>query len=441
MRTQQIFIIIGCLGIILVQTLGTAYSQAVHGAMTANETSLTISKNYTTSTGFGVGGKVLTDFSPNSGLAEDLALQFDGKLVAVGYRSTPSVNEIVLVRYNSDGTLDETFGSSGIITTSFETNSYAFAVTIQPDNKIVVAGKIGASFGVVRYNSDGSLDSSFNGTGVVMTSFGSNAGATDLVIQSDGKILVAGNVGPDWDTPGDFALVRYNTNGSLDTSFNSTGKLVKDLGGDDFASALVLRPNGKIVVAGRTAGNFAIMQCTTDGSLDTSFNSTGIVMTDFGGADFATDLVVQLDGKILATGGGGGYFALARYNTDGTLDTSFGNGGKLTTDFGTSGDNASGIALQATGEAIVVGTTHYDFALVRYGSSGNLDNSFGNDGKVITDFDGYDTASALIIQPDGKIVAAGYANNGRAFALSRYLTNGSLDKHYYTVHLPLILHN
>ena len=208
-------------------------------------------------------------------------------------------------------------------------------------------------------------------------------------MQSDGKIVVAGNSFIDGGN-NDFAVVRYNANGTLDTSFNETGKATADFGAHDFGQSVAVYGDGRIVVAGYTTKSYeSKKQCAlacfkANGSLDTSFNGTGKVVTNFGGDGNAEgrSVAVQTDGKIVvvgyATAGSTEKFALARYNADGTLDTSFGGSGRVMTDVGISGSNATGVALQKDGKIVVAGYavnnsgTGYDFACVRYNTDGKV---------------------------------------------------------------------
>ena len=279
----------------------------------------------------------------------------------------------------------------------------------------------------------GDLDPSFGTGGKVTTDFGpASDRAFAVAIQTDGKIVAAGDSGS-----GDFALVRYNTDGSLDLSFGSGGKVTTDFGGfGDSAFALAVQSDGKIIAAGAGAPGglccqFALARYQTDGSLDTSFHGDGRVLTPFGGNAQVAAIAVQSDGKIVAAGSMATFdslFALVRYNVDGSLDLTFGSGGKVTTDFG-GFDAATGVAVQADGKIVAVGGggSSNDFLLARYNVDGSLDASFGTGGKVVTDFGGFDGAEAVAIQPDSKIVAVGRGGVLTRFALARYNTNGSLD--------------
>src|SRR3990172_6011894 len=231
------------------------------------------------------------------------------------------------------GSPDPTFGVNGIVTTDFDngSNDVGNAIALQPDGKIVVAGYGGQFIGftLARYNSDGSLDTTFDGDGKVAADFGSpyKAGLAALALQPDGKIIVAGQSSNG--SNNDFTLVRYNNDGSPDVSFGANGKVTTDFGNsDDFCYAVALQPDGKIVMAGRSSnGNdfdFALARYNSDCSLDDAFGEAGKVIADFG-ADWGSAVVIQPDGRILVSAGP----TLARYNSDGSLDTTFGQGGSL----------------------------------------------------------------------------------------------------------------
>jgi uncharacterized delta-60 repeat protein len=213
----------------------------------------------------------------------------------------------------------------------------------------------------------GELDTSFDDDGMVTTDFGGLDEALGVAIQADGKIVAAGR----GTAVGDFALARYNRDGSLDTSFDGDGKVTTDFGSPfDVALGVAIQPDGRIVAAGTAAGDdFALARYNRDGTLDTSFDGDGKVTTDFGAMDAALGApAIQPDGKIVAAGytTAGGDFALARYNRDGSLDTSFDGDGKVTTDFGSPFDVAAGVAMQPNGRIVAAGGDGGDFALARY---------------------------------------------------------------------------
>jgi len=407
------------------------------------------SLDITLDTTFGNGGKVTTDFAGRSDAASALAIQADGKIVVVGDSCADQFNCFAVARYNSNGTLDTSFGPDGTgrIITAFGGEDRARGVTVQPDGKIVVGGGCCSGGGpagvaVARYNPDGSLDGGFGSGGKVTTFFperGIQAFVNVILLQPDGKIVAAGAAGNSgFDR--DHILVRYNYDGSLDMDFGTGGKVITSFEGFDEAVALALH-DGKLVTAGFSGAfsgshtRFAVARFNSNGSLDATFGTGGKVTTDFGGSgeDSASAMIIQADGKIVVSGRAaptGTYdFALARYNSDGSLDATFGAVGKVTTDFGGSSDFGGGVGLR-DGGIVVAGTTNvsgtYDFALARYNSDGSLDTTFGVAGKVTTDFGAsVDFGGGMALQPDGKIVVVGSSNvDGTSdFALVRY-SNG-----------------
>jgi uncharacterized delta-60 repeat protein len=352
-------------------------------------------------TSFGTAGIVTTSVRASSEITS-VALQSDGKIVAAGWSYDNSfVNNFGLARYNPDGQLDTSFGTAGIVTTSMGAQSSgAEEIKIQSDGKIVVAGYSETasitSFALARYNPDGSLDSSFGTGGKTTTSVeGNNDYANSLVIQSDGKIIAAGyslnQTGTRNDN--DFALVRYNTNGSLDTSFGTGGKVTTAIGsGYDNINTIAIQGDGKIVAAGYSDNingiyaDFALVRYNTNGSLDTSFGTGGKVTNEIdpGDGSEAFSIVVQNDQKLVLTGstftgGGPSIIAVARYNVDGSLDTSFGTGGKTTTPIEALSRGES-VVIQSDGKILVAGSisdgTNQFFAVVRYlGSSATVPDS------------------------------------------------------------------
>jgi uncharacterized delta-60 repeat protein len=399
---------------------------------------------------FGTGGRVTTDFGNSfDEQASALAIQPDGKLVAGGF----SASDFALARYNSDGSLDASFGSGGKVTTDFFGGvDSGRALVIQPDGRVILAGSAtsvttGRDFALARYNSNASIDTSFGVGGKVTTDFGTVGtettpeGIEKLVIQPDGKLVAVGFASrPIVEETVLLAIARYNSDGTLDTSFGSGGKVTFFAGAFSniaFNDVKIL-PDGKILAAGGANpsssrfgdSDFALFRCNTDGSLDTSFGLGGKVTTDFfEDVDKASSVVVQADGKVVLAGFARTVstsldFALARYNADGSLDTSFGLGGKVTTDFFGGFDGISSLIILPDGKLMAFGSTSTDFAFARYNTDGSLDTSFGSAGKLTTDFFGeVDSGRALVIQPDGRLVAAGMATNsitGQDFALARY---------------------
>lgn len=394
---------------------------------------------------FGTGGKVITQLG-NRDHGHGMTIQADGKTILVG-DSRFVIWDMTAVRYNLDGTLDTSFGTGGVVVVSIGNgDDYCSAVTTQSDGKIILAGASVSGdedYGIVRLNPDGSLDMTF-GTGgkVVIPTDPGNDEAYAVAVQSDGKIVVGG------DGSYDFTLLRLNANGSLDTSFGTGGIIKTDFYAlTEEVHALAIQNDGKIIAAGfanhvvpnsYASAEFALARYNADGSLDTSFGTGGKTSVLIGapGSASARGVAIQNDGKIVA----GGYiategqydrFGVIRFNADGTLDTCFGDGGKVTTAISSGDDIANALSLQSDGKIVVGGhartpSNQRGFALVRYNTDGSLDMSFGTGGKVTTVIgSGLGYAYGMGIQPDGKIVAAGYCSNGGELRLcaARYLAS------------------
>jgi uncharacterized delta-60 repeat protein len=404
---------------------------------------------------FGNSGKVMTSFGSSASVIRAIAVQSDGKIVAAGQSRTDSSNDFALARYNTDGTLDASFGAGGKVITNLGYQiEECHAVVIQADGKIVAVGTsgndnaaVGSGITLVRYNPDGSLDASFGADGKVRTRINSVDSAFAAALQPDGKIVVAGQSAVSFGVS-HFSVARYHTDGKLDTSFGAGGMVTTAFGNsvNQFANAIAIQSDGKIVALGTVVnanrGDFALARYNTDGSLDNTFGTGGKITTDFGSrSDRGGDIAIQSDGKIIAAGSSytsnpdTDSFALARYNTDGTLDTSFGAGGKVVNPTAES-FFANAVVIQANGKIIVAGTVGFPdirFALTRYNTNGSFDTTFGTGGTVTTNISaGYDEAFAVTIQSDGKIIAAGYGGNPQTntfdFTLVRYLGDSAATR-------------
>ncbi|EKD41504.1 MAG: FG-GAP repeat-containing protein [uncultured bacterium] len=337
---------------------------------------------------FGTNGVVITDYLTSNEEAMAVALQSDGKIVVVGYTDSGATDDFIIARYDENGVLDTTFGGDGIVTTDFNFwDDQAYSILIQSDGKILVggSGNLSREEVLARYNTDGSLDTSFGTDGFVAQSVSNIDSAIKIFIQSDGKIITLVSTsfqgfqqGED-DSPcsaaGNYSLVRFSGEGVLDTSFGTNGIAAIRYGND-----LALQSDGKFVLAGYscngTDDDFAVERYDTNGSLDTSFGTNGSISTHFGFSfDQANALIIQADGKIIAGGyafNGADYdFALARYLTDGSLDTGFGTNGLVLTNFSSNSDNIIALALDSEKRIVAGGTSSVfrasiDFALARY---------------------------------------------------------------------------
>jgi len=379
-----------------------------------------------------------------------LALQPDGKHIVAGQ----SADGFMIARFETNGSLDTSFGTGGSVDVSFGEFFFASAVQVQPDGRIVVGGSgfvsSSSDFIIVRLNADGSLDDSFGGGGMVTTDFlNDSADILNALDVSNDKIVAAGR------SNGDFAVARYNANGSLDGSFSGDGKVTTLLGVNTFDTAnALIQAGGKITVAGNSIhpevncfstpatipsrADFAVVRYNSDGTLDTTFGGDGIVTTainHFAKANALTlqsSLMVRGPTKIVVAGSASGLsgncvsglfsrtsskIAVARYNPDGSLDTSFDGDGIVITSLSSGSDAATAVGVQTSlGRIIVSGYAtpspgNSDFAVVKYLDNGGLSTGFGTGGAVITPFsERHDLGFAMRLT-SSTIVVAGTADN------------------------------
>jgi uncharacterized delta-60 repeat protein len=385
--------------------------------------------------GFGSAGRVTAALT---GGATAMALQPDGKIVVGGASA--------IQRFNGDGSLDTSFGAGGQADFTFPNTleNLPRAIAVQADGKIVVVGQTTqaarSDFVVARYTAAGTLDATFGagGDGKLIIDFGGlSARGTGVALQSDGSIVVGGraDLGSISLADADFAAARLTTAGALDPSFGTNGKTTINVGGKfDEARAIALASDGKIVLAGHAGvdggsnGNVGLVRLTTDGVVDPTFGTNGVVNSPLGLGDVTREafgLAIQPDDRIIITGevqvAGVLDVLVARFTADGALDPSFGTNGVTTTAFTSQGDAGKAVALQADGRIVVAGRTALfgssDFGLARYSADGTPDPAFGN-GQLVVDFlSGNDGAESVVVQPDGKIVVAGFARNGNSIGL------------------------
>ena len=394
------------------------------------------------------GGSLDDSFSHNgklavaigsSSVAKSVAIQSNGKIVVAGYSYGPDSPYVFAVaRFDPDGSLDTSFSNNGKVRTLIGRSSVADAVAIQDDGKIVVAGRAtnprGEVFALARYHADGSLDRSFALDGTRKISFGGSFPtdiAQGVAIDPGGKIVVVG--GSDDGGGLDFALARFRTDGALDRSFGSGGKVTTSLGPlDDLASSIAIQPGGEIVVAGssrrRATIVMALARYDTHGALDTSFDADGKQTASVRFSSSGSSLAIQGDGRIVVAGSSRAAsrsntsFALARFRIDGSLDDDFSTNGKRTIGVGAS-SGAEAVAIQRDGKIVVAGSaeiaSEVDFALVRFRSDGSADPSFSQDGATTVSIGPDDYGYSLAIQPDTRIVVAGDA--ATHIGLARFL--------------------
>ena len=394
---------------------------------------------------FGTGGIVTTSLFSGYNLAEAIAVQADGKIILSGNVGMTSNFDVGVVRYNSDGSLDQTFGLGGLVVVEASIFSdYIYAISVQTDNKIVLAGRTwnGSknSTLVIRLLPNGDLDNSFATGGIFTATFnGVSNYPNSVFLQDDGKIILGGS------HDDNFAIIRLNTNGTFDNTFGNGGLVKLAIGIPSMAEIrdVTIQRDGKIVAVGLAFNSFGhygfgIARFNTDGSLDTGFATLGYKTFNIGGGnDFALGVGIQRNDKIVISGHSWisnnplqHDLAVVRLNTDGSSDLTFGTNGSVTTSlvFGNSYAEG-GLVIQPDDKIIVAGavlganSNHYDASIARFTAEGALDLTFGTNGYTITDIAvDDDKATGVALQADGKIVIGGYTygNAGSLFMVARY---------------------
>ena len=405
---------------------------------------------------FGTGGALRTNFGGTYDWAYATAIQPDGRILAAGVSNARGTYDFALARYTSTHELDPSFGDGGVVLTDFgKSYDWAYALALQPDGKILVAGVSDASgskdFALARFNPDGALDPTFGEGGLVTDRMRSLTAdiIRGIAVQPDGRIVVGGVSYEDVVTLGpnaDFMVARYLPDGSHDLSFGVGGVMTTDFGNGSYDEpyALALQPDGKVVLGGYTndsggpgvlfgADQLALARYGPSGLLDPTFGTGGKVVFDGGSLDERIlALAVASDGGLLAAGYVNGEkrsdLLLARLRTDGTMVSGFGTTGKglSVIDLGTHSERLSSLVLQPDGKIVAGGQTaianNADFAVFRYDAGGILDRSFGHNGIATFDFDGReDRVHAVALQSDGKILAVGQSEAD--FALVRFNAN------------------
>ncbi len=390
---------------------------------------------------FGENGKVTTNFG--DGTAPEISkaiLQADNKIVEVGNYNSDIIEEpqgFLIVRYKDNGTLDSSYGTGGktVIKFSFEDQSFIKDAVVQNDNKILLAGLGWSDFihpvysGIIaRLSSNGILDSSFGVDGAIQISSKGQGGFSAIALVSDNKFVAVGGVGDS------SFIVRYLENGLIDQTFGQNGYAFIPNYFEVFSCKI--QTDGKIVISGYDGHigfpKFCIQRFLPDGKVDNSFGNNGTVITNYGGDENQIhDLAFQSDGKIIVTGETTTYslnetnFATARYNTDGTLDSAFGTNGKYTTVFTGAVSSANSIIVLKDDRILIGGIQAIqtsNFAMTMLTKSGFPDSIFGGTGEVITDFGYASYLQSVLLQSNGKIVAAGGSGQQPPFycSLARY---------------------
>ena len=390
-------------------------------------------------------GKLITAVGPRHDRPSAMAVQPDGKVLVAGFCLDIG---LCATRYTPEGALDASFGGNGKLPQVFVPNAANVtpSLALLPAGKFLLAGTcfdLGDNdFCLFRFTADGSIDSTFGINGSVITPIGSaDDRARAMLTQPDGKIVVAGTCNNGIDS--DFCAARYLSNGTLDASFGSAGKIITAFSNrDDAVNAMLLQPDGKLVLVGScnngTTTDVCALRYEINGTLDASFGSGGKLITVVGsGNSDASAVALQPDGKLLiaaqCVSGSTIDFCTLRYNANGTLDASFGTSGTLVTSVGTGNDFVTAMTLQPDGKLILAGhcavSGQLDFCAVRTTAAGALDTTFGTGGKLITAISNgatpatsNDFVTAMAIQPDGKLLLAGYCRSGSfdKFCVARY---------------------
>jgi uncharacterized delta-60 repeat protein len=376
---------------------------------------------------YGTNGSILTNYASVGYryIVDSSVMQQDGKVVLMGRYGFPAsnVDQIGISRHNTDGTLDNSFGSNGFISINVNNKTFGYSITLQQDDKIIVAGKIitsatTTSLLVIRLNPNGNFDNSFGNNGIAL--FANNSIGYSVKTQLDNKIIVGGQ-----NLDGDFTVVRLNPDGTLDNDFGFNGVVSTTITLNTYESqinALNLQSDGKIVASGFTSlsftdQSFCIVRYNIDGSIDTSFGTNGKVITDVNAAN--ADLIyaqaIQQDGKIVVTGTADTATVVARYNTNGTLDTTFGTNGITTTSFGDSCISRS-LLIQPDNKIVIVGESFLPidkYLIARYSDTGILDTTFNSTGYNLGNFTTNNNCfDSVLMQPDGKLLATGWNQIG-----------------------------
>jgi uncharacterized delta-60 repeat protein len=358
---------------------------------------------------------------------------------------------ITVVVSAQSGYLDITFAGTGFIVEDIGNKSYdgVTQVLVQQDQKLLAVGSSSvAEITLARYLLDGTPDPDFGSNGRLRLRFGGhNSSGYAVDQQPDGKLLIAGVIaksgGQDW------AVMRLHLSGQIDSTFGTNGSVITDIvDGYESPQDIAIQPDGKIVLVGsiptKTFSDMAVLRYTKDGQLDADFGSNGIVITNFRGEDVAYKVIIQPDEKILVGGFSSesavGDFAMARYNADGDLDETFGDDGRVMTDFEQGSDWARSMELLPDGKIIMAGNVNYrnleflsEFGLAKYNADGSLDSTFAVNGKSIFREGTKTDANAMVVQPDGKIIIAGtsdFPTSQLQWFLTRILPTGERDVNF-----------
>ncbi len=387
---------------------------------------------------FGTNGIVVETPSLFNDDVRAITVQDDGKFLIGGYIQNSFTSwDFGLIRFNDDGTKDLTFGNNGTVITPIENQSEGNALAIQNDGKIVMCGASDWHINLARYSASGAIDNSLGQNGTIITDISGYYSelCTAIDIQNDGKILLAGYAQHNSNDNSYIVLLRYNVDGTLDNSFGTNGIVV---GTEGESYDMTVQDDGKIILCGTSNSNLALWRYNADGSVDNSFGSNGLVLTPFGNSAIGKAMSIVDNNKILVgghahTGFLTNAFLLSQYNSDGTPDNTFGTNGIANAIVGTSSQTKA-MAITDNGSIFLAGAanngaTSSNLALAKFESDGSLDLNFGDNGTVITQISSTTSqANDMAIHDNGRLLLAGhfYNTDNQDLVIARYFTGEGL---------------
>jgi uncharacterized delta-60 repeat protein len=402
---------------------------------------------------YGVQGKQIIPLGTGNSLGRALAIQPDGKSIMAGIANNGASTDFALLRLTTDGQPDLEFGDDGKVLTDFDSRTdIAEAIVLDDLNRIIVAGSVestdGFDFAVARYLPDGNLDGSFAIDGFATTTVGVNGFCKAVAIQEDKKIVLGGYAINPLNSMNEFVMVRYRTDGVIDSTFDHDGIVKTNMDiGSGVANAMLIQPDGKIVLAGQVlnestfAWEIGIARYNEDGSLDESWGDFGIVLTASPLVSHTINAVALRGDQKIVVGGFNGtapstnLFTVARYNTNGEIDKTFGTDGLVIDSYGAQDNQINTLVIQPDGHILIAGTTLIGtadhLAIARITEDGAFDDTFGDDGVVVDAFGQNDGVETMALQQDGKLVIGGESFNGNRFSIvvARYETGLATDVH------------
>lgn len=385
-------------------------------------------------------GIKLTPIGTANAFGRSMVIQPDGKIVVACIGSNGTDTDFAIARYTTQGDPDISMNGDGIVMTDFDGRTdIAEDIALDEFNRIIVAGSVdsgdGFGFAVARYLSDGTLDETFGDSGLVTKMIGITGFCKSVAVQHDNKIVLGGYVLDPVSQTNEFVMMRLNTDGTPDSTFHNDGIVKTNMEiGAGVANALLIQPDKKILLVGQVLNDatlrwqIGMARYNEDGSMDNTWDEDGLVFTGMDQADFTINEVVMDDNKKIVVGGYFGtapsnnLFAVVRYHLDGTLDETFGDEGILLDSYGAQNNQVNTIVIQPDGQILIAGSSLQGnrdlFAIARLDADGEFDESFGEQGVVRPVIDQNDGINAMVLQQDGKLVVAGESFNGQRFSIA-----------------------